>query len=380
MKIAFCVLKNLSFCGGIEQYTYELGTRLVKRGHDVRVYSMTHYGPLGLPNRDDSQSGRRARVGGMHVIGVPSLPLRPAEKLTASAAAALRLFLDEPVDVIHFHHVSSGWAAWLLRRSGARRVLQSHGLAWRTSQWGRGGSALLRCLEALAIKQCDVLTCVSRAQGDYYQRRYGVSMVHIPTGAEVRSKLAPAELRSGGLGQEQYVLYVGRLSPEKGVHVLIEAFRRLPGQRRLVLAGPVCDRRYGARLGDLARGDDRIVFTGPLRGRLLAELFSNAALYVQPSQLEGLSMALLEAMGYGCCCLVSDIPENLEAIGPAGRSFVCDDADSLLEQLSWLLDRPDEAANLGSLAQKRIAQCHNWDDITCRFERLYQRPALQKAA
>ncbi|TFG88217.1 MAG: glycosyltransferase [Gemmatimonadales bacterium] len=230
------------------------------------------------------------------------------------------------------------------------------------------------------MRQCDVLTGVSRTQCEYYRRRYGVPMAYIPAGADAKEKVRPHEIRRLGLGSDPYVLYVGRLSPEKGVHTLVSAFGRMGGRRRLVLAGPVCDRRYGQRLKDLAGGDDRILFAGAVKGRMLGELFSNAAVYVQPSQLEGLSMALLEAMSYGCCCLVSDIPENLEAIGHAGRSFACDDAEGLRERLACLLDDPDEAHALGTKARRRVIECYDWEKITSQFEDLYRGLPTSRAA
>ncbi|KPK84462.1 MAG: hypothetical protein AMJ81_05420 [Phycisphaerae bacterium SM23_33] len=194
----------------------------------------------------------------------------------------------------------------------------------------------------------------------------------IPSGAEVKQPVAAREILRLGLAERSYILYVGRLSEEKGAHHLLSAYRRLATDCRLVLAGPPCGRRYYGRLRDLAGADQRILFTGPVRGRLLEELFSNARLYVQPSQLEGLSLALLEAMSYGNGCLVSDIPENLEAIGPAGWHFRSGSPDSLAERLGGLLDHREEALAAGQLARTRVQQHYNWDRVTDRLEALYR--------
>jgi glycosyltransferase involved in cell wall biosynthesis len=368
MRITFCVIKGIDYGGGIERYTFELGRRLASRGHQVTVYSMRHYG--------------RTRAGstGMRIVDVPSLPLRLAEKLTASATAAFRTLLDPRADVVHFHHVSCGWMAWMSKLRGQKCVLQSHSLAWRSPQWTRAGSLVLRALEAVAVRSCDVLTGVSATQAPYYYDRYGVRMVHIPTGAELKETPDPREIRRLGLQSGEYVLFVGRLSPEKGAHFLVRAFRELDTSCRLVIAGGTQDRAYRRRLLELAGDHPRILFTGQVGGRLLDELFGHAALFVLPSELEGLSIALLEAMSFGRACLVSDLEENLEAIGPAGFTFRSGDVDSLVHRLNDLLHQPEQRRLAGEMARDRVRDHYGWDRITDRFEALYGNLLARRAA
>ncbi len=368
MKIAFCLVKNLAFGGGIEKYTLEVGSRLVRRGHDVRVYCMSHYGPVDPV------------VAGMRIRAVPSIPLRPLEKLTASISAAARCVLDERCDVVHFQHVAAGWMAWLARLRGQVCVLQSHGLAWRTAQWPWPGSALLRLLEKVAVKQCHAHTGPSHTQNRYYDRRYGLRTVYIPSGAEVRDRVEPLEMLRLGIWPHNYVLYLGRLSPEKGVHHLVKAMRQVALPVQLVLAGAPCGRKYEAALHDLADGDRRVIFAGHVQGRLREELLSNARIYCQPSELEGLSLSLLEAMGFGNCCLVSDIPENLEAIDHSGFTFHSGDSAHLAARIQWLLDRPEEAASAGARARARVERHYNWDRATDSLERLYMELLARRAA
>jgi len=235
-------------------------------------------------------------------------------------------------------------------------------------------------MERLAVHCCDVLTGVSKAQSEYYYHMYGKNMIYIPPGVDAEEPVAPQEIYGLGLTPNQYILYLGRLSPEKGVHYLISAFRRLDTSCRLVLVGDASGERYRKELTTLADGDERILFTGLLRGRPVEELLSNARVYVQPSELEGLSLALLEAMGYGNCCLVSDIPENLEAIGEAGWCFRNKSIESLSEQLDWLLRHPDEAIAAGKKARARVRDHYSWDEITTRFEQLYEKVLNSKAA
>lgn len=360
MKIAFCVLKNLAFGGGIEKYTLEVGSRLARRGHDVRVYCMKHYGPV------------EERVEGMRVIGVGAIPIRSMEKLSASVSAAVRTVLDERCDIVHFHHMAAGWMAWLSRLRGQVCVLQSHGLAWRTSQWGKAGAACLRALERMALKQCDAFTGPSLVQNRYYDEQYGMEAVHIPCGADIKTPLAPNEILGLGLDRQSYVFYLGRLSPEKGVHHLISAFRTVSTDCQLVLAGPSCDEEYQRHLQQLAGEDGRIRFLGLVGGTLREELLSNARIYVQPSDLEGLSIALLEAMSYANCCLVSDIPENLEAVADTGYCFSSGNPESLAHRLGYLLNHPEAASAIGVLARQRVEELYGWDGITTRLENFYR--------
>jgi len=368
MKIAFCVLKNPSFGGGIEKYTFELGSRLVQRGHEVTVYSMRHYGRLPREIR------------GMRIVGIPCVPVRCLEKLSASAMAAFHVMLNGKFDIVHLHHVGPGSFAWIPKLRGAKCVFQSHGLAWRSNPWGAGGSMFLHALERVAVRQCDARTGVSMAQCRYYRDRYGLDMTYMPAGAKVREKVEPREIRRLGLSPNRYVLYVGRLSPEKGVHHLVSAFGRLATSCRLVLAGSACGGRYEKELHALAGGDERIRFLGFVQGRPLAELFSSARIYVQPSELEGLSLALLEAMGYGVPCLVSDIPENLEAIGEDGWHFRNKDAAGLAERLNWMLAHPRRTLAAGERTRSRVREHYSWDRIADQCERLYEGALRSRAA
>jgi glycosyltransferase involved in cell wall biosynthesis len=361
MKIAFCVLKNLDFCGGIEKNTLEVGSRLVKRGHEVSVYCMRHYGEV--PDE----------VAGMRIIAVPCVALRRFEKFTASATAVLHVLFKNKPDVVHFQHITPGSFAWVAKLGGLKCICQAHGVAWRSTPWGRGAAAVLRTLERIAMRSCDIPVAVTETQRRFYRARYGLDAAYVPSGMAIEQPLQPREILRWNLEARGYVLYVGRLSPEKGPHYLIPAFRRLDTECKLVLAGGSSDERYRRRLEALSGDDPRIMFTGFVRGRALGELLSNALVYVQPSELEGLSHALLEAMSYGNCCLVSDIPENLEPLADTGWSFETRNIISLSERLQWLLDHPEESLRAGQKARARAAGHYAWDEVTTRLERVYER-------
>lgn len=366
MRIAYLVVKNLLRGGGIEKYTYEVGRRLAGRGHEVVVYSMGHYGEV------------KPMVEGIRVVRVPSLKVTCAEKTSASAMSALCATLRRPkFDVLHFHSVAAGTLGvlpWILRRG---TVLQMHGVEWQRSRWGGLGQRVLSAMERVSMALHANCTAVSQTQCEFYRQRYGREIVYIPTGAEVPPACNTAhEIVELGLEPGKYILFASRLVAEKGAHYLIEAFRNLHTDYKLVIAGGARgEEQYQQHLRALAGGDRRILFPGYVEGDLKHQLFSHAALYVQPSEIEGLSIALLEAMSYGLCCLSSDIPENREAIGETGHTFRNKDTADLRSKLMTLLNAEPLRRQLGQLANRRVSELYSWDHITDQLEELYVRVA-----
>ena len=360
MRIAFSTIKNIRRGGGIEKYTLELGSRLVDRGHEVVVYSMKHYGDVP------------AVINGMRIVPVPTIRHRALEKIVSGATAGLKA-VGLPRDMImHFHATAAGLYAFMSRLKGRRCVLQLHGVDWQRSRWNGGLSLALKLIEWTSIHQPHVITAVSRAQCRFYEDRYGVKVTYVPTGADIKPHARPREIASWGLRPQRYVLFASRLVREKGAHYLIRAFRRLATEFHLVIAGDARgEKDYKEELSRLAAGDSRILFPGFVEGRPLEELFSNSAVYVQPSEVEGLSIALLEAMSYGSCCLVSDIPENLEALGDCGVSFRNKDVDDLSRKLEALLAVGGADNPFAIRARERVRTEYSWDMVADRFEELY---------
>lgn len=361
MRIAFLVVKNIARGGGIEKYTLELGSRLVKRGHEVTVYSMRHYGKIV------------SKYMGMNIVPVFSIKKASLQKLSASISAAWRVLLSGGFDIVHLHSVAAGAFGILPRLRGSKTVLQMHGIEWQRTRWGTFGSWTLKFLERLSLLQADLCTAVSKTQCDYYANHLGINTHYVPPGASVKPKTKANEILELGLQPNHYIFFASRIVRDKGAHCLIPALKHLKTDMKLVIAGDAQgEEDYKRELIDLANNDSRILFPGFVEGRLLEELFSNAYFYVQPSLIEGLSIALLEAMSCGNCCLVSDIPENLEAIADTGFHFVNKNVDSLAELLNWLLDHPQEVAIAGIRAKERVRRHYSWDLVTAKMERLYE--------
>lgn len=365
LKIAFIVVKNISRGGGIEKYTLELGRRLVDRGHEVTVYSMGHYGEV-VDN-----------VCGMRIVPVPCIKHSALEKLTASATSALKVFFSgENYDVVHCHSVAAGAFASLMRFRGYKCLLQMHGIEWQRNRWSFFGKNMLKFLERISLISCNAYTAVSNTQCQFYKQKHDVEMRYISTGAEIKPHHDVDKIKALGLEAEKYVLFASRLVREKGAQYLIPAFRKLDTDYKLVVAGDALgEEEYKKELKSLAGDDPRILFPGFVEGQALDELFSNAAVYVQPSEIEGLSIALLEAMSYGNCCLVSDIPENREAIADTGFTFENKNIDDLSVKLAELLSSSKLRKTVSQRAKERVKEHYCWDKIALEFEDLYLKMA-----
>ena len=361
MKIAFSVVKNILRGGGVEKYTEELGSRLVDLGHEVLVYSMNNYG-VRLP-----------AVKGMKIHYVPCIPVRQMEKLSASQLAGVRLAFSNWPDIVHYHSVSPGSTAWMARKTGKNVVIQMHGLEWKRARWGKSGAILHRFLEKISLLGRPNLTAVSKVQCDYFKEKYRLEAKYIPCGVSVKGFSRPEQIKQMNLKPQKFILFASRLVRDKGAHYLIPAFRKLETDFSLVIAGDVPNEsRYKMELLKLAGDDERIIFPGFVEGRLLGELFSNAGLYVQPSEIEGLSIALLEAMSYGLPCLVSDIPENMEAVGDCGITFKNKDVDDLSQKMAYIIGNLNLKKTLAECSIRRVKNFYDWDAIAAQFVSYYE--------
>jgi glycosyltransferase involved in cell wall biosynthesis len=369
MKIHFLLAKDFFRGGGIETYTREVGRRLAARGHAVTVYSTRGAGACP-PDWE-----------GMRLLWLPRVKPYWAEKCSGALVAALRALGQDRPDVMHLHSVAAGSVAPLLRRRGSAFVLQMHGIEWMRSRWGLPARSLLKTMERTSLACADALTAVSQTQCDYFKKHYGADCEYIPTAADIKSFAPASMITELGLRQQEYILCAARLVPEKGIHYLIRAFRRLPTSQTLVIAGEApATSGYEQELRNLAGEDPRIRFVGRVQGRLLQELFSNATLFVQPSELEGLSIGLIEAMSYGAACLASDIPENQEVVANAGILFRSKDVDDLEQQLRWSLANPAVLRDRAAVGKARALNLFTWDRVVDQLEALYGRTVQRVAS
>lgn len=358
MRIAMIGQKGIpARYGGIEKHVEEISAVLAKRGHTVFVYCRPYYTSL----RGDYQ--------GVHLVNLPSVKTRHLDAATHTIVSTAHV-LSMKADVVHYHALGPSALSWVPRVAGARTVATVHGLDWRGGKWGRCATWLLKRCEYSACHFPDATVVVSRVLKRYFEDNYRRPVSYIPNGVRPGITMEPANIGRLGLSKGQYYLFVGRLGPEKGCHVLVEAFRRARTSRRLALVGSAhLNPGYEHRLRTLA--DDRVVFAGEIYGDLLTELWNGAYAVVHPSITEGMSLSLLEAMAHGKCVIVSDIPENTDVVGGAALRFAVGDPGRLAIVISEIDTESEVAVAVGARALARAREEFSWDRVVDGLEAVY---------
>ncbi|MBU0655788.1 MAG: polysaccharide biosynthesis tyrosine autokinase [Gammaproteobacteria bacterium] len=372
MKIAFIAIKGIDRIGGVETYTLELGKRLIAEGHEVIVYMAKN-----------PQCPRRFYHQGMQIIPLPTIKHKYFEKMVLVIAASIHQFFVKGIDIVHFHAIGPSLFAFAPRLAGRYTVFQSHGHEWERNSWNFLARTFFHLSEKLTFWFVNDSTAVSRALQNYYQQKYQRNVTYIPTGITPRLPVPFGSIGRYGVKAEGYILYVGRLSREKRVHDLIMAYQKLENPRlSLVIIGNERDNDpYGDELHTLAGDDERILFTGAVYGEELVEWYSNAFVYVLPSQMEGLPITLLEAMSMGRCCIASDIEANAEAMAGKGILYPVGNYGALGQSLKKAMDNPAWIRQAGKLLQQHVMGHYTWALVTEKFTDFYRKagysPAMQ---
>jgi glycosyltransferase involved in cell wall biosynthesis len=365
MKIAFIGQKGIpAHFGGIEFHVDELSRQLVKRGHHVFVYVRSWYAPSDISTYE-----------GVRLYHTPTIRTKHLDASLHSLTSSLHALVKD-YDVVHFHALGPSFFAWLPRLRGQRIVVTIHGLDWRRPKWGGAARTFLKMTERTAVHLSHSTIVVSRSLQQYFERRYRRPVHYIPNGVNILPASPPrAIIENCRLEGKDYILYLGRLVPEKRVDWLIQAFRRTSSPYRLVIAGDDDGSEgYAHYLHELAGGDPRLLFTGNVSGQIKEELLSNALVFVTPSCMEGLPIALLEAMAHGRCCLVSNIPPHAEIIDPGrnGLLFEWNNSDQFVSALRTLLAQEDSFRDaLGIEARQKVKEEYSWESVGDATERLY---------
>lgn len=348
--------------GGIEIVVNELATRLVEKGYTVDAYNRSGYHVSGKEFDAVGKKGKYYK--GIRIIVVPTFRNGKLNAIVYSFLASLRALIGK-YDVIHYHAEGPCAMLWIPKLFGIRVIATIHGLDWQRAKWGNFASLVLKFGEKMAAKYADEIIVLSRNVQKYFKQTYGRDTRYIPNGIN-RPEIRRTELikEKYGLEKDDYVLFLGRLVPEKGIHYLIEAFSKTDTEKKLVIAGGSSHSiDYMKKIEAMAAKDGRIIMTDFVQGQILEELYSNAYLFVLPSEVEGMAISLLEAMSYGNCCLVSDIPENLEAVEDKAVSFKKGDAKDLRKKLEFLLGHKEAVENYRESAMNFICSRYSWEDV-----------------
>ena len=356
--------------GGIEIVVDELASRMAEKGFAVTCINRGGHHVSG--RQFDAE--RRKEYRGIRLITVPTIDRRGLAAVSASFFGSLAAAFG-PWYIVHYHAEGPCAFLWIPKLAGKKCIATIHGLDWKRAKWGRFASWFIRTGEKTAARFADAVIVLNRNEQDYFLERYGRKTVCIPNGV-TRPRIAGADRirEKWGLEKDGYLLYLSRLVPEKGLGYLVRAFQKLDTEKKLVIAGGDSDAPDFVReIKALAASDPRILFTGFVQGQELEELYSNAYLYLLPSDVEGMPLSLLEAMSYGNCCVTSDIWECTDVTGKWGFSFEKGNEDALRKLLQKLCGDPGKVREIRAGAADAVCGKYSWEDAAEKNLKVYRR-------
>lgn len=365
MKIAMIGQKGIYLSergGGVEKHVRELATRLAQNGHEVVVYARARYTPK-----------HAMQVPGVKLIYLPTIYTKNLEAIVHSFFATLHALFQHN-DIIHYHGVGPATLAWLPRLfcPRAKIIVTFHSQDRFHQKWSALARQYLHFGEWAAVHFSHICIAVSHVLQVYSREHFQRQCVYIPNGADVEQVTSDHALARFGLVKGGYILNVGRIVPQKGLQYLIEGYKSVMTDKKLVIVGaPSFSDRYFNELKRQAAGYRGIMFLGHQDGEALRQLFAHCYLYVQPSESEGLALTVLEAMSFGKAVLVSDIPENMEAMHNCGFTFANRDSEDLAMQLRKLLSHSELVQEVGARARGVIAKEFSWDVVARKVEEVY---------
>ena len=359
MKIAMLGHKRMPGReGGIEVVVEELTTRMAAEGHQVTVY-----------NRHKKGYFAPKLYKGVKIIDVPTIEKQSTDAAVYSLLASIRAAFGR-YDIVHYHAIGPSAFLFIPHFLRKKIIVTVHGLNYKTPKWKGFAAKFIQFGERMTVKYANQIIVLSNEQKKYFKEKYGRETVYIPNGTIVNEKEPADEIKKFyGLEAGEYLLYLSRVVPGKGLEYLLDAYRSVPGDCPLIIAGGteyVPDFRQ--MIEAKAAEDPRVKLIGFVEGKILRELYSNAKLFIFPSEAEGMPMCLLEALSYDCPCLVSDIPENIEVGGAYVISFESKNTEDLKRKLIYCLKHHDE---IRKESRKYIIQKFDWDTVVEETLRCY---------
>ena len=350
--------------GGVEVVVEEIATRMAEYGAEVTCF-----------NRRGCDNGGLSEYKGVKLINVLTIRKKGLAAASSSFFASIKAAFGR-FDVIHFHAEGPCAMMWIPKLFGKKCVCTIHGLDHKRSEkWSKFARWYILHGEKTAVKYADAIIVLTKAAQNYFKETYGRETVLIPNGVNNQSSNIGDDIISEkfSLRKNEYILFLGRLVPEKGIQYLVEAYLKLKTDKKLVIAGAASDTDdFVQRLHEKTDGNSKIVYTGFINGKPKEQLYANAYVYVLPSDLEGMPLTLLEAMSFGNCCVVSSIKECTEVVGDKAVVFKQGDAEDLREKLQELCDDERKVEELKAESADYICRKYSWDDVVERTIKLYR--------
>lgn len=377
MKIAMIGHKAIpSTRGGIETVLTNICPLMVESGNEVVCYNRT----TDRPEKEFEKDMFNGEYKGVKLKKARTLKIKGISAMLASFSAAIACSFSK-CDIVHFHAEGPSAAMVIPKFFGKKCVATVHGLDWQREKWGGGfASKYIKHGEKTLVRRADAVIVLSESARQYFEQTYGRKTVVIPNGIS-RPRLLSDDIikEKYGLCRKSYICMVARLTKEKGAHYLIEAYKRLDTDKKLVICGDTSDTDdYVAQLKSMAGDNKNIIFTGFISGDTLGQIYSNSYAVCLPSDLEGMSISLLEALSYSNAVLCSDIPENTSVCGNAALTFKKGNVDDLAQKLDFLLKNPKTAEKLRENSAEYVLSRFSWQNTAELTTELYEKISIDK--
>ena len=357
--------------GGIENVLTTMCPMLVRLGAEVTCYNRSS------DKTEDEFTGqvKDGCYGGVVLKTAPTVKARGIAAMIASYTAAVCAAFGK-YDIVHFHAEGPCAALWIPKLFGKKCVATVHGLDWQREKWGKGfASKYIKFGEKILAAYADEVIVLSAGAQEYFKNAYGRECVIIPNGID-KPQCRPAKkiTQLYGLESGEYICTVSRLTAEKGIHYLIDAYNSVKTEKKLVIAGDTSDTDdYVAYLKERAAKNPNIIFTGFVSGEVRDEIYSNAYAVCLPSDIEGMSLSLLEALAYKNAVLCSDIPENTSVAEDKAIYFKKGNTENLAEKLEEICRDEQLVNNLKRGTDEFILNKYTWSAAANSTYKLYER-------
>lgn len=346
---------------GSDKFAFDLYPRIAKKGYSLTAYCRIYPGDTdSLPDNYE----------GVHLKYFKTVNKAGFDTLVHSAKATFDVIFRNRADVVHLHSGANSIWAIFLRLAGKRVIVSQFAMDWKRDKWPWYGKLFYLFSNYLTAYLPNKVVFDNIYTKEYFEIKFKKKFEFIPYGSEVTEPPANLDvLNRFNLKPQEYFLFVGRFIPDKGLHLLTEAFSKLNTDKKLVLVGGAPHAsEYETNIKSTQ--DNRIIFAGYVYGDETNILMKNAYTYVQPSLIEGLSPVILTVMGLGTPLICSDIKENTFITEKYASTFESGNANALCDALQYALDNNDVIKGNANVGKKVIKERFNWDVITNQYLKL----------
>jgi len=362
MKIAMIGQKGIpTLFGGIERHVEEISCNLAKKKdfkNKVFVYVRNYYTPK-----------RIKKYQGVNIIHLPSLKTKHLDAISHVFLSSFHAIFKLKPDIIHYHGVGPALCIWIpkILSPKTKIVFTFHCQDYFHKKWGLVARLFLKTGEMIGCLMADEIIAVSNEIKKYIEQKYNKESLFIPHGVRKEKYVSDKFIKKWNLEKNNYILAVSRLIRHKGLHYLIKAYKEIKTDKKLVIVGPsFYTNDYEDELKKISEDNSNIIFLGAQQGTVLKSLYSNAYLFINPSEQEGLPLTVLEAASFGKPILLSNIKIHSLMLDDFPFLFKNKNVLDLKKKLKFILNHPKKSLSRGEKTKKYAQKIYNWDKVVER--------------